>query len=887
MRKLAPVPFLRLCNRFILRALLREKTRSTVAALGVGLGVAVMIAIRLANISVTDTFRAAVDSVGGKTSLRIRGIGGRFDEQLFAELSPVRRFGHLSPVIEAYAMVGDRAFSRDAREGLPRGEILHVLGVDVLLDFPLRDYRVVRIGDDQAQSARDALRLLDDATSVILTEKFLRRHGLRVGDSVSLTFGSTATEFRIRGVLLDEGPAQTLDGNFALMDIATAQFAANRLGLLDYVDVLLRPEFTAEQVLPELQNALPNGLVAELPDVESGRADTMISAFQFNLTALSAVALIVGLFLIYNTVAMSVAARRAEIGMLQAVGAGRHTVLGLFLVEALMLAVVGLGIGIPAGRLLGMAAVTATAQTVETFYIAAVAESSAAALRLTLTDILVAIGIVVPLAVLAAAVPAWEAASVQPVDAVRGAGVRLSKRAVTRLTAAGLFCLAGGWLLTLGKPIGGRPILGFLAEMALMIGGALLTPLLLRCVCAGVQRVLSRVLPTRRTELRLAASNLEGELPRVSVAVAALGVSLSMMIAIAVMVGSFRETVVYWLDSALSADLSIKPVMQTSAVSEARLSRRACDIVAEDNDVEDTIWFSSRQLPYEGRNVRLAITEMEKMLQHGRLIFKSRPITHWDANSAKSRLLVSESFSLLFDAPAGAKVELPTPQGQVPCEIAGVYYDYASNQGTVLMDVATYQELYGTTDPSVTAQHLSVYLRPEADILATRSRILQTLGDSEQVYCVTSREVRAEALKIFESTFAITYALQFIAILVAGLGVASTLITLIYQRQRDMGLLSLVGATGKQIRRVIVYEAVILGGVSQLIGIFVGMLLALVLIYVINVQSFGWTIQFHVPLQFVVQSTLLVLIASALFGLYPAIRAAGVDALQTVREEHV
>ncbi len=853
---------------------------------GVALGVAVMIAIRLANVSVTDTFQAAVDSVGGNTSLRIRGTAGRFDETLFADLGAIRKYGHLSPVIEAYAMLGERSSESERVNGFPRGELLHVLGVDVLLDFPLRDYEVLRVGDAKKQSARDALRLLDDATSVILTEKFLRRHQLRVGDDVTLTFGSHAQQFRIRGVLLDRGPARTLDGNFALMDIAAAQLAADRLGLLDYVDVLLDPEFTAEEILPALQRELPDGLIAELPDAESGRADTMIAAFQFNLTALSAVALIVGLFLIYNTVAMSVAARRGEIGMLQAVGAGRRTILALFLSEALLLAVVGLAIGLPAGRLLGSAAVRATAQTVETFYIAAIAESSASSLQLTAVEVIVVSGIVVLLALTAALVPAWEAASVHPVDAVRGSGARLSRRTLARLTAAGVFSLGVGWVLTLGEPIGGVPILGFSAEVALMLGGALLTPLTLRIVCAVVQQGSRGLWPSRRTEIRLAGSNLEAELPRVSVSVAALGISLSMMIAIAVMVGSFRETVVYWLDSALSADLSIKPVMQTSAVSESSLSRRTINVVTRDPDVVDTTWFGARQLPYQNRNIRLATTELQKTLERARLIFKTPPSERFQEDTSIANVLVSESFSLLFDAPAGVEIELPTPTGETAFRVAGVYYDYASNQGTVLMDADDYRKHFGANDPGLTAQTLAVYLRPGAEIERVRSRILDRLGESEQVYCVTSREVRAEALKIFESTFAVTYALQFIAILVAGLGVASTLITLIYQRQKDIGLLSLIGATCKQVRRVIVFEAVMLGGVSQLVGIFVGLLLALVLIYVINVQSFGWTIQLHIPYQFIFQSTLLVLLASGLFGMYPAIRAAGVDALQTVREEH-
>ena len=316
--------FLRLFNRFILRALLREKTRSIVAALGVGLGVAVMLAIRLANISVTETFRAAVDSVSGNTSVQNSRHGRtirraticrtRSDPQLWTPES-----GHRS------LRDGGRSGSRKVAKPTAFHEVRSCTSW-VWTSCSTSRFATTRcfgLGDAERQSAREALRLLDDSTSVILTEKFLRRHAAASGGS---TFRSLSArrhrDFTIRGVLLDRGPAQTLDGNFALMDIAAAQLAANRLGLLDHVDVLLRPEFDAEQILPTLQQQLPEGLVAELPDATSGRADTMIAAFQFNLTALSAVALIVGLFLIYNTVAMSVAARRAEIGMLQAVGAG-------------------------------------------------------------------------------------------------------------------------------------------------------------------------------------------------------------------------------------------------------------------------------------------------------------------------------------------------------------------------------------------------------------------------------------------------------------------------------------------------------------------------------------------------------------------------------------
>jgi putative ABC transport system permease protein len=359
-----------------------------------------------------------------------------------------------------------------------------------------------------------------------------------------------------------------------------------------------------------------------------------------------------------------------------------------------------------------------------------------------------------------------------------------------------------------------------------------------------------------------------------------------MMIAIAVMVGSFRTTVVYWLDTVLSSDLAVKPVMQSSSVSEARLSKSTVDAIRSDADVLETVSFSTRQIPLGDRTVRLAVTELDKVLARGRLLFKVPPASGARATQVPAdAAFVSESFSMLFGAERGGSIELPTSSGTAKLRVAGVYYDYASNQGTVMMDTATYQRLYSDADPHLEAQTLSVYLEEGANAEVVRRRLLDRAGEGELFYCVTNREIRREAMRIFESTFTITYALQLIAIVIAGLGVASTLITLIYQRKREIGLLSLVGATYRQTKRIILCEAVLLGAVSQLIGIAIGVVLACTLIYVINVQSFGWTIQFHIPWRFFAVSTFLVIAASGLFGLYPAIRAATADPLQTVRDE--
>lgn len=877
----------RLFRRFILRNLAAQKTRTAVAVLGIALGVAVMIAIRMANRSVTHSFRTAVESLAGDASLQVTGSAGRFDELLLGELTWLRQYGSVSPVVESYIMLADDTPApADSSRPPRRGELLHLLGVDVLEDRPIREYRLLRTSrEDRDPTAVEFLTLLADPEAIVLTEKFAQRHGLDVGDRVTMAFGSTRKRLTIRGLLLDEGPAKALDGNFALMDIAAAQWACDRIGLLDRIDVKLQSGLDPEQSVRQIAARLPAGLTVRLPNERYGRTETMIAAFHFNLAALSAIALIVGLFLIYNTIAISVAARREEIGMLQAIGSGRRMVAALFLGEALLIGTVGIAAGLPLGQWFAGWTVQATAQTVETFYIAEAAEISARGLSLGWVEIGIAVGLALPLALIAAAVPALEAAAVGPIDVIRGAEQLLrSLRLPRKPIAVAAVLTAVGWGLTRLGPWQGRPVFGFLAELLFMLAGAFTVPAVLWLVCLGVRRVLPRWLPRLRVESLLAGSNLLGAIPRVSISVAALSVSLAMMVAISVMVGSFRDTVIYWLDTTLRADLWVKPTMLDSSITEARMAAAAVAAIRNDPDVAATGWFTARQLPYADRYIRLAATDLDQMLRHGRLLFKSPA----DAPAAVRRrgadaVLVSESLSLKFSKRPGDTIQLPTDRGPRPFAVAAVYYDYASNQGTVLMDGSTYARHYAEASP--TPSSMAIHLRPGADAETVRKRLIHSVGDRQELYFVTNADVRREALRVFDSTFTITYALELIAILVAGLGVVSTLVTLIHDRKREVALLALLGATARQLRRMVVIEAVLIGAVSQLVGVVMGVLLAVVLIYVINVQSFGWTIQFHLPVVFLLQSTLLILAATALCGLFPAMRAARVDALQTVREE--
>ncbi len=880
------ISYLRLFSQFILRALAREKMRSAITALGISLGVGVAIAIRLANASALESFRAATDSIAGETSIQITGNAGRFDEMLLADLDWLRGYGQVSPVITGFAMIdlGNRAESSGHATTTVRGPFLQVLGVDVLRDRLLRRYRLLRVGENGSEpTTRELLMLLADPQSVVLTEQFARRHRISIGGRIALLIGDARREFVVRGLLLDEGPARALQGNFALMDIAAAQLAFNRIGLLDRADVKLKRGLDISVAEAEIESMLPRGLRVLRPETEYGQVEKMIAAFHFNLTALGSIALLVGLFLIYNTVSISVITRRQEVGALRAVGASRLVVLALFLGEALLLTIIGTVVGLGLGRMMASAAVRVTGKTVETFYISAAATEALAQHALGAADIVLAFAAALPLALVAAALPALEAARVRPIEAMRGAE-RLSRAFKPPrehlFVSLALFTLGGA--LSRFDPVNGLPLLGYAAAMALMFGGAFLIPNVLWLACA-FGRWFARVMRAAGIEAKLATANLLSAIPRVSISVAALAVALAMMVAVSIMIGSFRETVFYWVNETMVADIYASPMTRTATSAEGEISDEVIAIARADPQVDAVYPFATQQLNYLGEPIIAGAGDFATFLKHGRLLFKSPSDAREHLREAIGRdfVTVNESFSLRFKKRVGDLIELPTSTGTHEFQIVAIYYDYSSSRGWVVMDYTTYARHFPYARPT----SMSIYLRAGANGGEVSDRLALAVSGKSQILFATNGVLRREVMRIFDSTFAITYALEVIAIAIAALGVVSTLITLILERRGEIAVLGFLGATRAQIRRMIVIEAILIGGVSQAVGVAIGLMLSLVLIYVINVQSFGWTIQFHFPLWFLIQSTLLILAVSAVAGLYPAARAAKVEAVRFAREE--
>ena len=855
-----------LFRRFIVRALTRDPARSLVTVAGLTLGVAVVVAIRLANTASVRGFETALDVVAGKTSLEIVGAGVGVPESQLAGMGWLRQYGRVSPVID-----------RTARMAAPDGSQhrLRVLGVDVLRDRPFREYQLLRFSrEGRDPRPQELLAVLLDPTSVVLTERFAGRHGIDVDTPVTLFVGDAGHEMAVRGLLLDEGPARVVDGQLALLDIAAAQWLFDRLGWIDRVEIQLFDAAGIDDAEREIAARLPAGLRVQRPAQRGRQVERMLAAFHFNLTALSYIALIVGLFLVYNTVAVSVISRRTEIGTLRALGATRRLVLGFFLGEAAMLAAVGAALGAPAGWLLARAAVGLTSSTVNTLYVT----SQATVPALGVADVLIAGAVAIPLALIAAVIPAAESVRITPIDAVRDGARSDHHRPLpwrAALLAAALFA-AAGWLATLDA-IGGLPVFGLCAALAVLFGAAAMVPPLLDLLRRQGRPLLARWFGV---EGLLAHANLSAAASRLAVSVAALVVSLAMLAAVAIMVGSFRDTVAYWVGQTLQADLFVAtgdrgPV---GAGTPSGISEAAERLLASHPAVVAVDGFRTVDLPYgpDGDLILLGAGRFDVMTAHGGLLFKD-PV---DGRAAlreaigADAVIVSESFAIKHGAAVGDQIELDTPRGARPFHVRAVYYDYSSDRGLVVMDVATFARHYRAQRPS----GLTLYLAPGSDPDTVREELLAAAGPDHQLFIRTNAALRAEVLRIFDATFAITYALEAIAIVVAMMGVVATLLTLALERRRELAMLRLVGAGRRQIRRMVIIEAALIGLVSQGAGVAVGVALSLILIYVINVQSFGWTIQFHLPLGFLAQATLLIAVTTALAGLYPARVAARVVA---------
>ena len=846
-----------------------ELPRTALTVGGVALGVAVYVAVATANVEILRSFEQAILGVAGRTTLQVgsgTGGAGGFDETIIEAVSHVDGVLLATPVLDITAVWDSKRI------------VLPILGVDLLAESDVRDYRVMDAGANETNVAGGGWERYLEPDAIFLGRKLAERYGLSVGMPLDVRAGSLSRRLVVRGLLEGRGPGKATLEELAVMDIAAAQLTFDRLGRLDRIDLVTDPARSVEEVGRAVRALLPPGLTVTRPAQRNAQIERMTRAFRLNVSLLSVVALMVGLFLVYNTVSFAVLRRRREVGILRALGLSSGGIARLFLAEVVLIGIVGAAVGSGFGLALSNGVLQTLARTVSNLYgdVPALPRLTWAPPAVLLQGLLIGVGV----AVVGSLGPIREALSVEPTQALAPRGYETAgavRVAPTLAGAAVIFALAG--LAALPGPVQGVPLFGYLSAFLVVLGFAWLSPVLIRVVGS----CLRRLLPLRTGCLaRLAADELDRAPVRNAVAVSALMVGLALMIGVSAMIHSFRQTVDLWLEQTVKADLIVAPPAWPGTGPEGALPeslRGRLEAIPGVAAVD-----SYRAVRMEFRDAPVVVVARDLMLHatHSRYLFMEGDSKAVLAETVRNdRIIVSETFARQFKLGRGDRMTLPSPQGPVEFTIAGVFYDYSTDGGKIVLDRALYVRNWGDRSATV----FPLYLEPGADPEKIHRAVLERLQGGPPAMILTNGDLKREVLRIFDQTFAITYALEIIAVAVALLGIANTLLSGILERRRELAVLRAIGGTPAQVGRLILWESGLLGLAGTVLGLGAGLVLSLLLSEVINKQSFGWTILFHPAPGVWLEAAGLALLTTLLAGYWPARRAARLPVAEGLQYE--
>jgi putative ABC transport system permease protein len=843
----------------------RRLLQSVLFILGVALGVAVIIAIDLANASATRAFRLSTESVTGQATHQVLGGANGLPTDVYRQLRLEQDLRLSAPVVEGY--VPTVTF-----DGLP----LRVLGVDPLAEAPFRNYLTNASVDGADGNATDALNaFVARPRSALISQTLADRFGVGIGDVITLQPGTQQADITIVGLLLpnDDVSAQALE-DLILMDIATAQTLIAEPGRISRIDLIL-PE---NADLPALAAALPDGVrLAPVTEGDSTLAQ-MTEAFDINLQALSLLALVVGAFLIYNTVTFNVVQRRPVIGTLRSLGMTRRQIFGLVLSEAILLTLIGVILGLALGVIMGRGAVALVSQAVNNLYLTVNVNRITVAPWSLMKGALIGIGI----STAAAIIPSWDATRTPPAGVLRRSTIEdQTVQLLPYITAAAIVLnLLGVGLLMLPTQ---SIWLSFIALFCIVVGSALFTPPLLVLVMRWITPLMTRVFGILG---RMAPRAVSRSLSRTSVAVAALTVAVSVIVGVSVMISSFRNTVADWLDTTLGADIYVSAPLLTSTRATTGMDPQLRELVRGVTGITQvsaarSTTVTSPDYP-DMPPVNLTATDFDISGGARRFVWNNTPNNDYEAALADGGVMVSEPFAYRRNiTPQDNTITLDTDNGPHTFEIFGVFYDYSTDQGTVFLSMDTYHRYWDDRQIS----SIAAYTDDPAAIPGIIDQLETETLRGLQVQVQSNRALRQGVFEVFDQAFSITVALRLLATVVAFIGILSALLALQLENTRQYGLMRAIGLTPAQLGRFTLLQTGLMGFVAGLLALPIGLALAAVLIFVINIRSFGWSMAF-IPLPGQMLQAFAVALGAALIaGLYPAWRLGKLVTAKALRSE--
>lgn len=843
--------------RFLLKLSLRyskgHPLQKFLLYLGIAIGVAVVVAIDLANDSIGRSFRLSTQSVTGRATHQITSAENGVEQSLYRKVRNITR--NSAPVVTDNVRVQQLG-----------NRMMKVLGIDPFVDANFRNYLG---GPDGMPDQELLITLLTKPDQVLITKDLAAQNKIQPGDHLDLQTQQGLRRVTVAGLLNSRNSFtnQALSG-VVLADIATAQEILQMGDRISHIDLILESE--EDKLLTELKRMLPVGM--RVISVQQNRETVrqMSRSFELNLNAMSLLALLVGMFLIYNTVTFSVIQRRFQLGTLRALGTTRFEISTIIISETLFWGILGTLTGLLLGIALGTSIVRLVSQSVSDHYF----DLTVNVFHLGAPQLFKAFLLGLFASLFSAFFPAWEASNISPVESLRRSSLEKRIAAnLTLLTIVGVVTVAAGYL-ALAIP-SRNLILSFGALLAIVCGAAMLVPFFTLVGMRGLRAAVSGI--TAITG-KMAMRNISRSLSRTAVSIASLMIAVSVIVGVGTMVGSFRTTVVDWLTNTIRADLYISPA--NDLVKE--LDHSFKDRLKEIKGVGQIYTIRTRRIEF-GAYVNGTIVSLNRDVADREWLWQARDDFDNDRLFQNGWVFLSETFAWKHQIKGepGTTIVLNTARGQHPFKVGGIFRDFSSEQGIILMSESTYQHYWN--DRSLFG--VSLFVEEGVDVETVRQRIEKQLGMQYDIMIRSNRGLRNAAIEVFDRTFTITVALQILAGLVAFIGVLNTVMSLMLERSREIGVLRANGLTIMQLWRLVLTESGLIGLISGLFAVPLGTVMAWILVFVINKRSFGWTLEFVLQPASYVQAVSIAIVAALLAGIYPVVTMSRKPVAELLRTE--